>query len=124
VGAVGSQVRTLTLTAIGYIRLLYEAHYSSMTDDVVNMHVRSASAVPLLASMRTWLDEMLLKAKPDTLMHKALGYLDRQWLVLQRFLQDGNIGLDTNPAERALRRGPQKLVVPRATPAPSGTPPR
>jgi transposase len=92
------------LTAIGYIRLLYEAHYSSMTDDVVNVHVRSAAAVPVLASMRTWLDEMLLAAKPDTLMHKALGYLDRQWLVLQRFLHDGNIGLDTNPAERALRR--------------------
>ncbi len=40
---------------------------------------------------------------PKSPLGEALRYLDRQWLALQRLLDDGELIIDNNNAERQLR---------------------
>lgn len=46
---------------------------------------------------------MKITVLPKSALGKALGYLDHQWPRLTRFLNDGLIPLDNNPAENAIR---------------------
>jgi transposase len=47
--------------------------------------------------------ELTAQALPKSPLGEALRYLDRQWLALQRFLEDGDLIIDNNNAERQLR---------------------
>ncbi len=64
---------------------------------------RHELATPVLAEMRTWLDASLAIVPPKSLTGKALGYLDKQWPKLLRYLDDGRIPMDTNFVENAIR---------------------
>lgn len=65
--------------------------------------VRHQRSRPLLASLRQWFEETLgkLSTKSDTAM--AVRYPLGRWEALLRFCDDGNIEIDNNAAERALR---------------------
>ncbi|MEI7926408.1 MAG: IS66 family transposase [Chloroflexota bacterium] len=63
---------------------------------------RRKSAV-IVADFRAWLDRHHGKLPPQEPISKALNYLHNQWTALTRFLEDGRINIDNNPAERALR---------------------
>jgi transposase len=65
--------------------------------------VRQSRARPLLDDMRRWFDHMLttLSRKSDTAM--AIRYALARWRALTRYVDDGTIEMDNNPAERALR---------------------
>jgi transposase len=65
--------------------------------------VRNEKARPLLDKIRAWLAAALPSVPPQSLTGKALGYLDRQWPKLIRYLDDGRIPLDTNLVENAIR---------------------
>ena len=45
----------------------------------------------------------LVEFDPHSPMETALGYVERQWTPLTRFLHDGTLRLDNNPSELALR---------------------
>jgi transposase len=47
--------------------------------------------------------ELTAHALPKSPLGEALRYLDRQWIALQRFLEDGTLIIDNNNAERQLR---------------------
>ena len=40
---------------------------------------------------------------PKSPLGEALGYLDNQWRVLNRFVEDGRLAIDNNGAENQLR---------------------
>src|SRR5215468_8366943 len=65
--------------------------------------VRNERSRPLLESLKQWLEEILgkLSRKSDTAM--AVRYALGRWEALLRFCDDGNIEIDNNAAERALR---------------------
>jgi transposase len=65
--------------------------------------VRNARARPLLDSLKQWLEETLgkLSRKSDTAL--AVRYALSRWDALLRYVDDGRIEIDNNPAERALR---------------------
>src|SRR5579863_6059330 len=65
--------------------------------------VRNTRSRPLLESLKQWLEETLgkLSRKSDTAM--AVRYALGRWEALMRFCDDGNIEIDNNAAERALR---------------------
>ncbi len=65
--------------------------------------VRNTRSRPLLESMKRWLEETLgkLSGKSDTAV--AVRYALGRWKALMRFCDDGNIEIDNNAAERALR---------------------
>jgi transposase len=65
--------------------------------------VRNAQARPLLDSLKQWLGETLgkLSRKSDTAL--AVRYALSRWEALLRYVDDGQIEIDNNAAERALR---------------------
>jgi len=65
--------------------------------------LRDKQSRPLITQLRTWLDKSLAQVLPKSTLGKALYYLDGQWPRLTRFLDDGRIPLDNNPAENAIR---------------------
>jgi transposase len=65
--------------------------------------IRHERARPVVDQMRTWLDASVGSVPPKSLTGKALGYLDKQWPKLIRYLEDGRLRIDNNLVENAIR---------------------
>jgi transposase len=65
--------------------------------------VRQAQSKPLVASLKTWLEEQLKRISQKSKLAEAIRYGFNHWDGLQRFLEDGRIELDTNSIEREIR---------------------
>jgi transposase len=93
-----------TTEAIERIAALYaiEAEIRGSTSGI-RKTIRQARAKPLLNSMRTWLETTLatLSRKSDTAA--AIRYALSRWRALTRYVEDGQLEIDNNAAERALR---------------------
>jgi transposase len=65
--------------------------------------VRQAQSKPLLDSLRQWFEATLTKLsrKSDTTV--AIRYALSRWEALARYIEDGQIEMDNNAAERSLR---------------------
>jgi len=95
------------LHGIGLIGLLYDAQREATNDKgVVDGDKRAAASRPILARILWWArkQERSLAGNEPAGIPQALGYLRRQRKALTRFLHDGKLRLDTNPAELALRQ--------------------
>lgn len=101
-----SRDRERAMIGIGFISLLYDAHRAALDKKtrVADRDKRAAAARPILARILRWVRKELRVVEKGTPIHVALGYVTRQWAPLTRFLDDGQLRLDTNPAELALRR--------------------
>src|SRR5205085_11152863 len=64
---------------------------------------RQQRAAPVLAELKTWLDEQRGPALPKTPLGKAIGYACNNWEALQRYLEQGYLAIDNNLSERTLR---------------------
>jgi transposase len=65
--------------------------------------LRQERAVPVLTSMRTWLDEQLDKVLPKSPMGAAMSYALGNWVALCRYAEDGDLSIDNNAVERMLK---------------------
>jgi hypothetical protein len=90
--------------AIAMIAKLYtvERRIAGLTIDE-RMSARQQDAVPVLKTIRTWLDKTLHTTLPKGALGKALAYLDRNWGKLTVYIEDGRLSIDNNPAENAIR---------------------
>lgn len=90
--------------ALNQIRKLYAVEKQAKArDPEARQALRAQKSRPLISQLRTWLDKSLTQVIPKSALGKALHYLDGQWDRLTRFLDDGLIPLDNNPAENAIR---------------------
>lgn len=64
--------------------------------------MRQQQAIPRLADLKIWLDREHL-AIPKSPIHEALTYLANQWTALNIYLHDGDLAIDNNAVERALK---------------------
>ena len=62
---------------------------------------RAEHAAPLLSDLETWLDAQSFL--PKSLIGKAATYTRNQWMALNRYVEDGDLSIDNNLAERAMR---------------------
>jgi transposase len=67
------------------------------------VRVRQEQSLPVAASLRRWLDGALPTVVPRSLTGVALAYLDGQWPKLVRVFEYGQVPLDTNAVENAIR---------------------
>ncbi len=65
--------------------------------------IRQAQSQPLLGKIKTWLDSKAGKVLPKSLLGKAIHYALGLWPLLIIYADDGNIPIDNNPAENAIR---------------------
>jgi transposase len=90
--------------ALNQIRKLYAVETQAKSfDPEARQTLREQKSRLLINQLRTWLDKSVNQVLPKSALGKALHYLDGQWKRLTRFLDDGLIPLDNNPAENAIR---------------------
>ena len=63
--------------------------------------VRAEHAAPLLEELQQWLDEQELL--PKSLIGQAATYTRNQWAALGRYVDDGDLSIDNNISERAVK---------------------
>lgn len=87
---------------LAYITRLYEVEQATRDCDAeVRQAKRAEHAAPLLEQLGQWLEaETFL---PKSLIGKAATYTRNQWKALNRYLEDGDLSIDNNFAERAMR---------------------
>lgn len=97
--------RPLALVGIGFIGRLYDAHDEAAdpATGIVDGARRRELAQPVLDELRRWIQQTRPACTAHSPIETALGYLERQWVPLTRFLDDGSLRLDNNPSELQLR---------------------
>jgi transposase len=66
--------------------------------------LRQEFSVPILAKIKTWLDENHKLVLPRSPMAQAITYTLNQWEALNVYVTQGYLNIDNNAAERALKR--------------------
>ena len=90
--------------ALGFIRSLYRVEGEGINlNPADRLALRQTKSAPLVKEFKEWLDVEVLKVLPRSPMGEAIRYALGQWIALGRFLEDGDIPLDTNAIERLLR---------------------
>src|SRR5262249_10546215 len=90
--------------ALAWIKELYavEEKARKLSADE-RKRLRQAESKPVLQKLKAWLDEQGPKVLPKSSMGKAFSYALNQWRALQVYLEDGELEIDNNAAERAFR---------------------
>ncbi|MGJ8694603.1 MAG: IS66 family transposase [Thalassotalea sp.] len=88
--------------ALSMIQKLYRLEISlkdKPADDKYQQ--RQEKAKPLLEQFHQWLEKA--NVPPKTALGKAIQYCKNQWHKLIRYIDDGNLSIDNNRAERAIK---------------------
>lgn len=90
--------------ALAYIQKLYriEKECEAMLPDE-RKKIRQEKSQPLLDEIRSWLTEQIKGVPPQSSLGRALGYMDREWIYLSRYAQDGRVEIDNNFIENSIR---------------------
>ncbi|HUH88082.1 MAG TPA: IS66 family transposase [Pusillimonas sp.] len=90
--------------AIDYFARLYriEREFKDATDEQ-RLHARQTRSLPVLAALREWLDAALPVVAPKTKLGEALAYLNKYWSRLVRYTERGDLPVDNNAVENAIR---------------------
>jgi transposase len=92
------------LKALNFIRHLYAIEQRiRAASPAERLAARQAESIPVLSTLRAWLDETRPKVVPNSPLGKALGYLDRHWHGLVVYAEDGRLEIDNNRCENAIR---------------------
>jgi transposase len=67
------------------------------------LQIRNVKSRPIVEDFRKWLDDILPGIMPKSLLGLAINYGRNQWSKLIRFLEDGQIEIDNNRAERSIK---------------------
>jgi transposase len=73
-------------------------------DDAARRELRQAQSVPILASIKAWLDAEQQVVLPRSAMGQAIQYALNQWDALCVYATEGFLAIDNNAAERAMKR--------------------
>ena len=65
--------------------------------------LRQEQAQPKLADFRAWLEELRLDSLPKSPIGTAARYVLGNWQALVRYCEDGELAIDNNAAERAVK---------------------
>jgi hypothetical protein len=103
-GAKRTKKQSQAEAGLRFIRKLYEIERSVKdATPAERLQVRQEQSIPVVASLRSWLDGALATVVPRSLTGEALAYLDGQWPKLVRVFEHGQVPLDTNAVENAIR---------------------
>jgi hypothetical protein len=71
--------------------------------DAIRLALRQQKSVPILATIKAWLDTEQKLVLPRSPMSGAITYMLNQWDALTTYTTHGFLNIDNNAAERALR---------------------
>jgi transposase len=96
--------RGLANEAIGLIGVLYGIERDC--EDATNEErflVRQKRSVPALAAIYAWMQRTLPQVTPKSALGTALSYMRDQWSMLMRYPERGDLPIDNNRCENAIR---------------------
>jgi hypothetical protein len=89
---------------LAVIRLLYDVEREAKELDADPRKVmRQQRSTPLLEELHAWLELEQSTVLPKSPMGQAIGYSLNNWDALVRYTADGDLAIDNNAAERAIR---------------------
>jgi transposase len=65
--------------------------------------LRAKKSLPILAALHDWLRQTQLRTAPGTATAKAIAYSLKRWGALSRYAETGDLPIDNNPVENAIR---------------------
>jgi len=71
--------------------------------DEARWRARQESSLPILAELREWLDKTRPAVVPGSALGKALSYMNDYWNKLIRYVERGDLPIDNNRCENAIR---------------------
>lgn len=90
--------------AVARIKQLYAVeHEAKDLDAPSRASLRQSKSVPILAALKEWLDQVAVHALPASPLGMALTYIRNQWAALNVYVTDGDLSIDNNIAERAVK---------------------
>lgn len=90
--------------AVAHIQKLYRVEAQLAGKMVEEKYtLRQQYAVPLLNEFKVWLDKSAQQVAPKTALGMAVAYTMRQWEKLTTYTQHGQLSIDNNRAERAIK---------------------
>ena len=86
------------------IRKLYriESEHKDATPEV-RLQARQELSLPVLAKIHAWLDKTQPEVTPKSALGTALTYLRNCWPMLIRYTERGDLPIDNNRCENAIR---------------------
>jgi transposase len=99
--ATSSPIAMEALERIGALYQIEDEIRGKLPDE--RKAVRQARAAPLLASLYEWMRTTSRNTSKKSELASAIGYSLSRWTALTRYLDDGQIEIDNNAAERAIR---------------------
>lgn len=72
-------------------------------DPETRRELRQKKSAPLVEEFEAWMAKAMLTTLPKGPLGRAIAYAQNQWAALTCFLEDGELSLSNNAAERALR---------------------
>ena len=90
--------------AVNHLQKLYALESKAKTFTSEERYaLRQKEAVPLLKQFKDWLDASVLTVTPKSALGAALRYCMNQWNKLNQYVKDGDLNIDNNRAERAIK---------------------
>jgi transposase len=103
-GSQRSAKESKALQGLSFIQKLYRIERQILEKPPDERYrIRQERSKPVIEKLRKWLEGSIGSIPPGTLTGKALGYLEKQWPKLIRYLEDGRLRIDTNLVENAIR---------------------
>ena len=94
----------LSLEVLALIRRLYDVERTAKELDGENrLSLRQRESVPVLQTLGEWLRAKRESVLPKSPLGAAITYATNQWAALNVYVTDGDLAIDNNVAERALR---------------------
>ena len=90
--------------AVLMIAKLYkvESDHKNATDEA-RLLARREISVPALAELRAWMEKTRPVVTPTSALGKALSYMDKYWSMLTIYTERGDLPIDNNRCENAIR---------------------
>lgn len=90
--------------AINHIQKLYRIEQEIKEQSADEKYqARQQHAKPLLDEFKTWLDKSAQQVPPKMKIGEAIQYCLNQWPKLIRYIENGQLNIDNNRAERAIK---------------------
>lgn len=93
-----------TTKALAYFQQLFDLEDQSRSMTNEERHaLRQRYSLPVMTSMKAWMDEQLGALLPQHPLRGAIQYMTKRWASFTRFLEAGAIPLENNAAERSVK---------------------
>ena len=90
--------------ALNHIQKLYRVETQLKEENAATRYTqRQEKSLPLLNQLETWLTKSAQQVLPKTKLGEAIQYCLNQWHKLMRYTLDGQLAIDNNRAERAIK---------------------